>query len=249
VVLAKIRKISMQMAQKLNESGLSTFDGKIIVFEDSDVLALILKQSDSLQAVLEKLRSEFTHSGMIHLLVIEEMKDRLSQLLSFSEDKKHTAEDYRMKQSAVHIAGNLANFTDPGPEIRIAMQKKRRTRNFSSVLIIEDDVMVRGLLNTLLQDEHQVIQAKNAESGVIAYIDQVPNVVFLDINMPGMNGHETLKRLRMLDSQAYVIMLSGASSSENIISTKKAGAVGFISKPFSKEKLQQYIKKCPSLIT
>ena len=98
VVLAKIRKVSMQIAQKLYESGLSAFDGKIMVFEDSDLLAVFIKQPDALKTVLEELRSEFTKSGMIDLLVIEEMDEKLALLVSLSEEKGHTASDYSIKR-------------------------------------------------------------------------------------------------------------------------------------------------------
>ena len=120
-------------------------------------------------------------------------------------------------------------------------------RASGSILIIEDDVMVRGLLATFLQGAHQIIQAKNAESGIIAYIDQAPNIVFLDIHMPGLDGHDTLTYLRQIDPEACVVMLSGDSSSQNVISTRNLGAVGFVRKPFTKEKLLEYVKTCPSL--
>jgi hypothetical protein len=87
-VLAKIRAISMQIAHKLDASGLSAFDGKIMVFEDSDVQALFAKASSpGLDAMLSHLRCEFTKCGMNEMLVIEEMKDRLSQVLSFGCDR------------------------------------------------------------------------------------------------------------------------------------------------------------------
>jgi CheY-like chemotaxis protein len=246
-VLTKIRKISMQVAQKLYESGLSTVDGKIMVFEDSDVLALVSKQADSLKTVLEALRSEFTKSDMIHLLVIEEMEEKLGKFLSLSEEKVRTADDYLMKKRAIEIGENLKILRESDPEVTEAVQKKRHMRASGCILIIEDDVMIRGLLATMLQGTHPIIQAKNAEKGIIAYIDQAPNIVFLDIHMPGMDGHDTLKHLMRIDPHAYVVMLSGDSSAENVIATQTQGAAGFVRKPFTKEKLLEYVKKCPSL--
>ena len=189
--------------------GLSTLDGKIMVFEDSDVLALFLKQSDSLQMVLEKICGEFTKVGMIHLLAIEEMKAKLAQIILLAEEKKQTAEDYRIKRRALEIGENLSAWKGPEPELTEAVQKKRQQRSSSCVLIIEDDVMVRGLLATMLQADNQIIQAKNGESGVISYIDQAPDIVFLDIHMPGLDGKDTLSYLKEIDPQAYVVMLSG----------------------------------------
>lgn len=69
--------------------------------------------------------------------------------------------------------------------------------------------------------------------------------MFLDINLPDISGHDVLARLRDIDPQIYAVMLSGHTQSENVMEALKMGAKGFVSKPFTKEKLLQYIAKCP----
>jgi CheY-like chemotaxis protein/molybdopterin-guanine dinucleotide biosynthesis protein len=249
-LLRKVHAISIQIATKINDSGFSKADGKIMVFEDSDVLALFKKTSATgLDSILSRLRSEFTKCALIDILEIEEMKDKLSKLIVFSEEKTQTSEDYRIKKLAVDIGENLTNWKNSDPGLTIAIQKRRRLRSAIYVLIIEDDVMVRGLIASMLRDEYQILQARNAETGIITYIDRAPNIVFLDIHMPGLGGCETLKHLKQIDPASYVVMLSGDSTSNNVISTRAEGASGFIGKPFSKEKLDEYIKKCPSIIS
>jgi len=245
--LAKIRNISLQLAEKINALGLSQFEGSTMVFEDSDVLVLFLKKPDLTHSVVEVLRKEFIKSGMIHILVIEEMKEKLAQLVSLAEEKKETAEDFHIKKRAVEIGEMLVEWSEPGPAIARAIYDKRRLRQSSCILIIEDDALTRGLVASVLKGEHHVVQAKDAESGIVAYIDNAPNVVFLDIHLPGLNGHEILKRLRKIDPQAYVVMLSADSVTENVVSTHSEGAIGFIRKPFTKERILTYIKQCPSL--
>lgn len=245
--LAKIHAVGLKMAKMLVNSELNAFEGKIMVFGDSDVLVLFLKPSCSFQPVLDRFRTDFARSGMLHLLVIEEMRDTLAKLISFSEAKILAAEEYRLKARAVEIGQSLLEWSDPDPELALAIQKKRGLRPTSCVLIIEDDILVRGLLDNMCNTEHQVVQAKNAESGIISYIDKAPNIVLLDINMPGLNGHETLKRLRALDPLAYVIMLSGDSSQDNVLSSRAHGAAGFLRKPFHREKLDEYVRLCPLL--
>ena len=246
-LLAKIHKISLQMAEKIRDLGLGDFNGHILVFEDSDVLALIKARPSELQKVFEALRCEFKRSGMMHLLSIESMQEKLSRLVLLSEEKQETAQDYKMKRRAVELGESLLEWTEVEPQLSVAIQKKRRQREASSVLIIEDDVMVRGVLAAMLKEKHHVIQAKNAEQGVIAYIDQAPDIVFLDVHMPRVGGHETLKRLRIIDPEIYAVMISGDSSQGTVISAKDEGAAGFIRKPFSQTKLQAYIERCPSL--
>lgn len=246
--LSKIHAISMGLAQKLAASALKNFEGEILVFEDSDVLMLLQKTSvPGLENTLLKLKEEFSNSGILDMIAIEEMKDRIAQLLIYSEQKMETAKDYRVKQRAVEIGENLLEFTDPDPELTSAIQNKRRARSSSCILVIEDDILVRGLIAAMLEDDHEVILAKNAQTGVIAYIDRAPDVVFLDIHMPGLSGKDIVKSLKQIDPEAYIVMISGDSSPENVLSTKTQGAVGFLCKPFSVEKLQDYISKCPSL--
>jgi two-component system chemotaxis response regulator CheY len=245
--LAKIRKMSTQLAKKILDWGLNQFDGKILVFEDSDIVAFFAKKADLMQGVLDRLRNEFTKSGLIDILVIEEMKEKLAHLVTLSAVKKKTAENHRLKLQAVEAGENLLHDHKHNPEITRAIHKMRRERSSSCILIIEDDVLTRGMVASLLKAEHQVVQAKDAQSGVVAYVANAPNVVFLDIHLPGGSGHEILKRIIQLDPEAYVVMLSSDSAAESVRSTQKGGASGFICKPFSKEKVIEYIKKCPSL--
>lgn len=245
--LARVHRMSLALAEKIHALGLSRFEGSIMVFEDSDVVAIFQKQAAGWDDTLAKLRSEFTRNGLMHIFSVEEMSKKLSSLITFSEEKQIAAENYRIKRRAIEIGEHLNDWSEPDLEITRAIHKKRRARQASCILIIEDDQLTRGLVNSLLKDEHQVVQAKDAETGIIAYIDHAPNVVFLDIHLPGLDGRETLKRLMQLDRDAYVVMLSADSATDNILSTHSNGAAGFIRKPFSKEKILEYIAKCPTL--
>jgi len=237
----KINEINIDLANRINELGLNEFDGKILIFEDTDILALLLK-TESNGHVLEKITSEFSKNGLGHLLKIEDMKEKLANLIVFSEEKKLTAMHYRMKQMAIKMGDNVKVLA-PDPVIIEAIQNKRRIREASCVLIIEDDLLMSGLLVNMLKNMHNVVQARSGFSGIVSYVEHAPNTVLLDINMPGLSGHETLKRIKLIDPESHVIMLSGASTESNVISSHYNGAAGFLRKPFSKEKLYEYIDK------
>jgi two-component system chemotaxis response regulator CheY len=70
-------------------------------------------------------------------------------------------------------------------------------------------------------------------------------VLFLDIGLPDIDGLKVLERIFKLDPQAYVVMFSGNGSKEHIMRAVELGARGFVGKPFTKEKLFQYIEKSP----
>jgi two-component system chemotaxis response regulator CheY len=77
------------------------------------------------------------------------------------------------------------------------------------------------------------------------------NLVYLDIELPHTSGLEVLKQIREANPDMMVVMVSGESSAENVITAIKTGANGFIVKPFNSgrilDSLQNYLKKAPQL--
>ncbi len=65
--------------------------------------------------------------------------------------------------------------------------------------------------------------------------------------MPDVTRHELLEKIITIDPEAYIIMLSGNASQANIVQAMSLGAKGFIAKPFSREKIFQYIDRCPTI--
>ena len=246
--LQNIQKSSMRVAQILVDSNLSGFEGTIFIFEDSDVMALFKKNAVPLLPILEKLRHEFTQAGLLTYLSISEMKDRLASLVEFSKAKRKSAAVFRNRRRAVEVADTILSIkTFSDPELTQRLQNNRAQRPMASALIIEDDMVARGMVTLALRDLCHVIQAKDAKSGIISYIDQAPNVVLLDIHLPDHNGHEVLNRLKFIDPEAYVVMLSGDSMPLNVISAKNLGVAGFIRKPFQKDNIIKYFNNCPTV--
>lgn len=247
--LEDIQKSSRHVAQILMNSQLQECEGKVFVFEDSDVLALFKKNTTDTQKILAKLRQQFTNNGLIEILAISEMTKRMAALVELSETKKITAEVFRRRQTAVEVADTIFEWKVPDMELTRTIQEKRQEHTKGVVLVIEDDVVARGIVALALRDLYDVIQAKDAKTGITAYVDKAPNTVFLDIHLPDHNGREVLNRIRLLDPEAYVVMLSGDSVPENIFLTKEMGAAGFVCKPLQKGHILKYATGCPTLAT
>ena len=60
-----------------------------------------------------------------------------------------------------------------------------------------------------------------------------------------MNGHDILAKILALDSEAFIVMLTGQGSRDNVLRAVEAGAKGFVGKPFTPDKLHSYTQKCP----
>jgi len=102
-----------------------------------------------------------------------------------------------------------------------------------SVSIVEDNDQLRGTLARVLNraDGFQCVgQYPNAEAALEALPKERPNVVLMDINLPGMNGVECVRRLKQLVPEIQIIMLTVYEDTENIFNALAAGASGYLLK-------------------
>ena len=242
--MAKMHRISTLLAASLKGMGLDQFQGKIFIFRDGDILAFYEKEPTLEDELMRELRKD---NNLIQFITIEPLTKCRQEMARYIRTKSDTAAEYQQHEKLLTMADNLVDWAKPEHAITETIRKKRRMRKTSTILVIEDDPLVRDLLNNMLKDQHRVITRPDAKSGILSYAYYAPNIVFLDINMPGLNGHETLTRLLSLDADAYIVMVSGLSSQDNVLATYSNGASGFLAKPFSKEKLRNYIRDCPSL--
>ena len=106
------------------------------------------------------------------------------------------------------------------------------------VLVVDDEEDIRYSLRGILEDEgYDVTEAVSAERALELASEQRPDLVFLDIWLPGMDGLTALDSLREDQPELPVIMISGHGSIETAVSALKKGAFDFIEKPLSLEKV------------
>ena len=108
----------------------------------------------------------------------------------------------------------------------------------TSVLVVDDEEVMREVLQTLLVREGcEVSAAVNGEDGLELARGRRFDVAVVDVMMPGIDGIETLDRLRRLDEDLPVILITAYASLENAISAMKRGAFDYITKPFKNEEV------------
>jgi two-component system cell cycle response regulator len=106
------------------------------------------------------------------------------------------------------------------------------------VLIVDDAPDTLEIIQRLLRyDGYDVIIASTGEAGVKMVEEEKPDVVLMDINLPGMDGTEALKRIRIINPIQCVIMLTAFATVDNAIQALKEGASDFVKKPFENEHL------------
>ena len=113
------------------------------------------------------------------------------------------------------------------------------------VLIVDDSPIVHHLLRkTLEANGHEVCgDAKNGREGVDLYRKLQPDVVFMDVTMPLMDGIEAVKAIRGLDAQAKVIMLTAMGDEQIMADAQAAGVSVFLKKPFDDYKIISALAK------
>ncbi len=112
-----------------------------------------------------------------------------------------------------------------------------------NILIVDDEVSIRRSLKGVLEDEGYVaLQAESGESCLETLRKQAFDVVLLDIWLPGIDGLETLEKIRELDNPPEVIMISGHGTIETAVRATKLGAYDFLEKPLSIDKTLILIK-------
>ena len=112
------------------------------------------------------------------------------------------------------------------------------------VLIVDDAFDTREIIQKLLRYEgFEVITATTGEEGLEKTIKEKPDIIMLDINLPGMNGTEVLKRIKEFNPIQCVVMLTAYATVDNAIQSLKEGASDFIKKPFENEYLIHVINK------
>lgn len=114
----------------------------------------------------------------------------------------------------------------------------------NKILIIDDDQMMLNALTTLLETEgFATVTAKDGESGIVAYREQEPDAVLLDLRLPVKNGIEVLKEIRRMNKNAQVIIITGYPSPEVREESMKHGAFYFYEKTRDVNELMQAIQR------
>ncbi len=113
------------------------------------------------------------------------------------------------------------------------------------ILLVDDDSDYLEVTQLMLMDEgYDVIPAINGEDGVKKYKELSPDIVFLDIKMPGIDGYETFFRIKKIDDDARIVFSSSyALENDRYKKTKEMNLCGLINKPAEYEEFEKMIAK------
>ncbi|WLR50740.1 response regulator [Bacillus tianshenii] len=114
----------------------------------------------------------------------------------------------------------------------------------NKVLIVDDQYGIRVLLNEVLQNEgYATFQASNGVQALSIAKDENPDLVLLDMKIPGMDGIEILKRMKEMDQSIKVIIMTAYGELDMIQRAKDLGALTHFAKPFDIDDIRDAVKK------
>ncbi len=111
------------------------------------------------------------------------------------------------------------------------------------ILIVDDEASFRNSLKGALKKEYAVSEAADSEEAIRQVTDNPPDVVLLDISMPGVDGLETLEKIREIDDYIAVIMVTAYGEIKTVVQAINQGAVDYLTKPIDMDELQIAIGK------
>jgi len=121
-------------------------------------------------------------------------------------------------------------------------QQKKDVR----IVIADDDRVTRSVLRLILQEHDCTVigEATDGERAIESCLALRPDIAFVDIDMPKINGHDVVQRVRGSQPGIRVVMISSLATLDNVQTAMRSGASGFVVKPFNAVKVIEAVRNC-----
>jgi CheY-like chemotaxis protein len=113
----------------------------------------------------------------------------------------------------------------------------------AEILVIDDQSGPREALRMILKESHNVRMAANGEEGLRMLSEREPDIVFLDVRMPGMDGTEVLAAIKQTNPDVQVAMITAYAAVETAQSAMRLGAMDYITKPFKVPDVEAVVER------
>lgn len=112
----------------------------------------------------------------------------------------------------------------------------------STILVVDDEIGPRESLRAILKLEHQILIATDGEQAIKVVEENAVDVVLLDLRMPGVSGIRVLERVKAIDPDIEVILITGYASYETVLEALRLHAFDYIPKPFNIPELRNKVR-------
>lgn len=119
----------------------------------------------------------------------------------------------------------------------------RPSREKLRVLVVEDQLFSRKILEEVLHHYHNVDTAATAKDGIRLYLETAPDIALLDIELSDDSGHTLARFIKSIDPDSFVVMVTGNNSVEDVALAKSNRVDGYIVKPYNKARILEAVDK------
>lgn len=221
------------------------------------IVKVSLKERDAsdLDAIINQLMSIYEHKeGIIYPVSNYKvlMLIRLGQIQNFAllkKDIEGKIPDHRCRVIAGKMdKAGLKHVQLDLSEVRFgndaSMYEEREAREYNVIMIAEDDKAIQYALSEPLKPHGEIVMVDDGTKVVESYQRHNPDILFLDIHLPGMSGLDIIDKVLNVDTDAFIIMISSDSTKKNVLHSVSTGAFGFLAKPISKDNLMSCLDQC-----
>ncbi|MCI5048811.1 MAG: response regulator [Rickettsiales bacterium] len=243
------QEVFAKVAEKMSGHSCNLYiceDREMIIFGKSVSLQMMQDVCELIQTMYQLDADGYLKTFYEKRVNWRKLTDLLNEKIEQKEFKEK-AEAHKLKQEKQQKVKDAALNQSYDNDLFAQMIKSRNNREHAEVLVVEDDTFSRVLVRNSLKEQFKVTSTENGHKAIEAYTKKAPNVMFLDIDLPDVSGHDILHKVLSIDPEAYIIMLSGNGDRENVLGAIQSGAKGFVAKPFTKDKLLSYIQRCPTI--
>lgn len=255
--LVKFSKTQIQKGElfetflRLLETIPNSYTARVYLCQDKDIVIMMENfMQRQFEGFVKNLAEELDEPNFSNLIDVFEIGTQWKNLEAFyglkidaleqeGAIKKDEDLKYKTDQHMMDVLSSLdAQLVD-------TIGSRRKERGRIKAMIADDDQLSRTLAGNVLRGDYDLAFAHNGKEAVQEYISAAPDILFLDIGMPDIGGHEVLESLFQIDPNAYIIMFSGRKDKSTIMKSLEMGAQGFLGKPFTREQLYMHVDNSP----
>jgi two-component system chemotaxis response regulator CheY len=223
--LAAMLTEGQALAQEILKDETPYAEATLYLFTDSDIVMMARPEDELSRKALRAIHKSLSERPGAPPCMYSDMAKDLYDYQKMADQRLLGA-----KRIAAY-----EHLADANRVASIGVRRQRRPEPL--VMIVEDDRFTSSYAANILNKEFELVLARSGEEAISCYIEHAPDIMFLDVHLPGISGHDTLRAVRVADPQAYVVMLSVDTAKPNVVNASQVGAAGFLKKPFSKERM------------
>jgi two-component system chemotaxis response regulator CheY len=113
--------------------------------------------------------------------------------------------------------------------------------------VVDDTAIMRAIVSRILREaQYDVLEATNGADAIQTFFREKPDVVLMDLNMDGIDGTTAIRGILQINADARIVVCSATSDAHIVVNLLRLGAKGYVTKPFTPEKLLTAIRSALS---